>query len=100
MALGESRAIHTGFNQSMTARNYDWTGDQFYFAGQAACMKSKGARIFDLIEARDTRAVVAKIFKAASANRPRLRYGGALAARRNDQVGSGARGLSAVTCRH
>lgn len=74
VALIEPGAIHTGFNQSMTARKYEWMGAQSYFAGQAARMKSREARIFELIEARDTRAIVAKIVKAAQASRPRLRY--------------------------
>jgi hypothetical protein len=37
-------------------------------------MKAKEARVFGLIEARDTRSIVAKIVKASEARRPRLRY--------------------------
>ncbi len=74
VALIEPGAIHTGFNQAMTARKYEWMGAQSYFKAQAARMKAKEARVFGLLEARDTRSIVAQIVKAAQARRPRLRY--------------------------
>lgn len=74
VALIEPGAIHTGFNQAMTARKYAWMGEQSYFARQAAAMQDKEARTFKLLEAKDTRSIVAQIVKAAEARRPRLRY--------------------------
>ena len=74
IALIEPGAIHTGFNQAMTARKYEWMGAQSYFAGQAERMKAREGRLFGLLEARDTRSIVACIVRAAEARRPRLRY--------------------------
>ena len=75
VAVIEPGAIHTGFNQAMTARKYEWMGRQpSYFGAQAAAMKKQEARIFGLLEAKSTRSIVAQIVKAAEARRPRLRY--------------------------
>lgn len=74
VALIEPGAIHTGFNQSMTASKYTWMGQDSYFHGQVAQMQARESRMFGLLEARDTRSVVAQIVKAAEARRPRLRY--------------------------
>lgn len=74
IALIEPGAIHTGFNQAMTARKYAWMGDTSYFRGQARQMQRKEARVFGLLEARDTRSIVAQIVKACEARRPKLRY--------------------------
>lgn len=74
VALIEPGAIHTGFNQSMTASKYAWMGPQSYFHAQASRMKAREARVFGLLEARDTRSIVAQIVRAAEARRPRLRY--------------------------
>lgn len=74
VALIEPGAIHTGFNQAMTDKKYDWMGPQSYFSAQAARMKAKEARVFAFIEAKDTRSIVAQIVKASEASRPKLRY--------------------------
>jgi len=74
IALIEPGAIHTGFNQAMVARKYAWMGSQSYFAGQAERMRTREGRLFGLLEARDTRSIVACIVRAAEARRPRLRY--------------------------
>ncbi len=74
VALIEPGAIHTGFNQAMTARKYAWMGAQSYFSAQSAAMQAKEKRTFDFLEARDTRSIVAQIVKAAEARRPKLRY--------------------------
>jgi hypothetical protein len=37
-------------------------------------MKASESRIFGLLEARDTRTIVARIVQASEARRPRLRY--------------------------
>lgn len=74
VALIEPGAIHTGFNQAMTARKYAWMGEQSYFHGQEARMKAQETRSFRFLEARSTRSIVAQIVKACEARRPRLRY--------------------------
>lgn len=74
VALIEPGAIHTGFNQTMTARKYEWMGKQSYFSGQAERIKQQEARTFRFLEAGNTRSIVAQIVKASEARRPRLRY--------------------------
>jgi short-subunit dehydrogenase len=74
VALIEPGAIHTGFNQAMTARKYTWMGTQSYFAAHAERLKAEEARTFGLLEARSTRSIVAQIVKACEARKPRLRY--------------------------
>ncbi len=74
IAVIEPGAIHTGFNQSMTDRKYEWMDASSYFYGQAKAMKAKEKKTFDFLEARDTRSIVAKIIAASEARRPRLRY--------------------------
>jgi short-subunit dehydrogenase len=74
VALIEPGAIHTGFNQAMTARKYEWMDEKSYFHGQAARMQAREKRTFDFLEARNTRSIVAQIVKACEAQRPRLRY--------------------------
>lgn len=74
VALIEPGAIHTGFNQAMTARKYAWMDERSYFHAQAAQMAAREQRTFAWLEARDTRAIVAQIVRACEARRPRLRY--------------------------
>ena len=74
IAVIEPGAIHTGFNQSMTDRKYEWMDESSYFFAQAKAMKVKEKRTFAFLEARDTRSIVAKIITASEARRPRLRY--------------------------
>jgi short-subunit dehydrogenase len=74
VALIEPGAIHTGFNQSMNDRKYEWMGETSYFKGQTASMRVKEARIFRWLEARSTGSIVKQLVKAAEARRPRLRY--------------------------
>ena len=74
VCLIEPGAIHTGFNQSMTARKFEWMDATSYFGAQAERIRASDARAFRLLEARSTRSVVAKIVQASEARRPRLRY--------------------------
>ena len=74
VALIEPGAIHTGFNQAMTGRKYAWMDEKSYFHAQAEQMKARETRVFGLLEARDTKSIVAQIVKASEARRPKLRY--------------------------
>jgi short-subunit dehydrogenase len=74
VALIEPGAIHTGFNQAMSASKFQWMGERSYFAAKADQLKAQDARTFGLLEARSTRSIVACIVKASEARRPRLRY--------------------------
>jgi short-subunit dehydrogenase len=74
IALIEPGAIHTGFNQAMTGKKYEWMGPDSYFHPQASQMKMKEKRTFAFLEARTTASIVAQIINAAQAKRPRLRY--------------------------
>jgi len=74
VALIEPGAIHTGFNQAMAQRKYAWMDETSYFHAQAARMQAREKRTFTLLEARDTRSIVAQIVRACEARRPKLRY--------------------------
>lgn len=74
VAVVEPGAIHTGFNQSMAERKYEWMSKGSYFAPLAERIRARERRQFRLLEARDTRAIVAQIVKACEARRPKLRY--------------------------
>lgn len=74
VSIVEPGAIHTGFNQAMTGRKYEWMQQQSYFSDRIDKMKAKEARGFALVEARSTDSIVAQIVKAAEAGRPKLRY--------------------------
>ncbi|MFM6992340.1 MAG: SDR family NAD(P)-dependent oxidoreductase, partial [Rhodoferax sp.] len=74
IALIEPGAIHTGFNQAMTDKKYEWMGPDSYFSAQTSQMKTKEKKMFGFLEARTTDSIVAQIIKAAEARRPRLRY--------------------------
>lgn len=74
IALIEPGAIHTGFNQAMTDKKYEWMGPKSYFFAQASAMKAKEKKTFAFLEARTTQSIVVQIVKAAEARRPRLRY--------------------------
>ena len=74
IALIEPGAIHTGFNQDMAARKYDWMDERSYFWPLRARLQAEEKKSFDFLEARGTGSIVAQIVKAAEARRPRLRY--------------------------
>lgn len=74
VSLIEPGAIHTGFNQAMTARKYQWMNQQSYFSHQVNKMKTQERNTFAFFEARNTQSIVTKIVQASEAKRPKLRY--------------------------
>ncbi len=74
VALIEPGAIHTGFNQMMTGRKFDWMTEHSYFKDQAERIRKQENRQFALLEASTTKSIVRQIVKAALASRPKLRY--------------------------
>ena len=74
IALIEPGAIHTGFNQRMTASKYSWMDPSSYFWPVRERLMAEEKRSFAFLEARDTRSIVVQIVKATEAARPRLRY--------------------------
>lgn len=74
VAIIEPGAIHTGFNQAMTARKYQWMQHQSYFKDKIDSIRANEDRAFAFMEARSTASIVAQYVRAAEAVRPRLRY--------------------------
>jgi short-subunit dehydrogenase len=70
----EPGAIHTGFNQAMIGKKYEWMQRNSYFRSKLDSLKSKETRSMALVEAKSTQSIVAQYVKAAEASRPRLRY--------------------------
>jgi short-subunit dehydrogenase len=74
ISLIEPGAIHTGFNQAMTDRKYEWMARESYFRDQIDRLKASETKSFNFLEARNTDSIVEKIVMAAEARRPKLRY--------------------------
>jgi short-subunit dehydrogenase len=74
IAVVEPGAFHTGFNQRMIAKKYEWMRHGSYFANRIAELKAQEQRQFAILELRSTCAVVRKIVQAVEAEKPRLRY--------------------------
>lgn len=74
VAIIEPGAIHTGFNQTMVGRKYEWMQRNSYFRLKLDSLRTRETRSLALVEARSTGSVVAQYVKAAEASRPRLRY--------------------------
>jgi short-subunit dehydrogenase len=74
VAIIEPGAIHTGFNQSMIGRKYQWMQHQSYFRDKIDELKAREDRTFAFVEAKGTDSIVAQYVRAAEADRPRLRY--------------------------
>lgn len=76
IAVVEPGAFHTGFNQRMIAKKYEWMRDGSYFQSLLAELKTQEQRQFAMLEFRSTHSIVRRIVQAVEADRPRLRYVG------------------------
>ena len=74
VSVVEPGAFHTGFNQRMIAKKYEWMRQGSYFQDQIDTLKAREQRMFALLELRSTTPIVRKIVQAAEADRPRFRY--------------------------
>lgn len=74
IALIEPGAIHTGFNQAMSDKKYEWMQEKSYFKDVSSQMKKKESQIFRFLEVRTTDTIIKKIILATEARRPSLRY--------------------------
>ena len=74
IAVVEPGAYHTGFNQKLVAKKYEWMRHGSYFHDQLGALKAQEERLFAILELRSTRTIVRKIVQAIEAEKPRLRY--------------------------
>lgn len=74
VALVEPGAFHTGFNQKMIAKKYEWMQSGSYFQDQIPAMKTREEQALALVEQHSTRSIVGKIVAAVEADIPRERY--------------------------
>ncbi len=71
----EPGAFHTGFNQSMTDKKFEWMGKESLFSQeQIERLRKKEKREFRLFEEKTTKPIIRKITLAAEAKQPKLRY--------------------------
>jgi short-subunit dehydrogenase len=70
----EPGAFHTGFNQRMIAKKYEWMRHGSYFQHQIDTLRAREQRMFALLELHSTASIVRKIVRAAEADRPRFRF--------------------------
>src|ERR1700694_5457531 len=61
IAVVEPGAFHTGLNQKMIAKKYEWMRQGSYFANRIAEPKAQEQRQFAILELDSTRAIVRKI---------------------------------------
>ena len=74
VAVVEPGAYHTGFNQKMMQKKFEWMDQNSYFFTYRDGLKKKEERQFALAESSDLTSIVNKIVEAAEADTPRLRY--------------------------
>ena len=70
----EPGAYHTGFNQRMIAKKYEWMKRGSYFQDHMDAIKASEQQKFALLELQSTRSIVREIARAAEADRPSFRY--------------------------
>ena len=70
----EPGAYHTGFNQKMINKKFEWMDESSYFYKIIKKIKSREEKQFQLSEAKDITSIVAEIVKAVEADKPKLRY--------------------------
>ncbi len=74
VALIEPGAYHTGFNQKMVQKKYEWMDKKSYFFKILGKIKAAEAQQFRVVEQKNLSTIVAKIVQAAEADVPKLRY--------------------------
>lgn len=71
----EPGAFHTGFNQSMTGKKFEWMEKASLFSeDQIARVKRREKKEFKMFEATSTKSIIKKIILATEEDRPKLRY--------------------------
>lgn len=74
VSLVELGGYHTGFNQKMIARKYEWMGEDSYFNEIIGDIRAQEEKFFRRTELNSTKTAVDKIIKAVEARTPNLRY--------------------------
>ena len=71
----EPGAIHTGFNQGMVEKKYQWMKERSYFSDkQIEQIMARENRSFGLLEAKSNASVVRQIVISPESKRPKPRY--------------------------
>jgi short-subunit dehydrogenase len=74
ISVVEPGGYHTGFNQKNIAKKYVWMKEQSVFYPIINQIKAEEERTFKFTESKTTDSIVAKIVKAAEAEKPKARY--------------------------
>lgn len=74
VSIVEPGAYHTGFNQKMMEKKYQWMDEKSYFYKIIDTIREKELRQFKLTERKDIASIVAQIIRATEAKKPKLRY--------------------------
>jgi len=74
VSLMELGGYHTGFNQKMIARKYEWMGEKSYFNEIIEDIRAQEETFFSRTELNSTKTAVDQIVKAVEAKKPKLRY--------------------------
>jgi short-subunit dehydrogenase len=74
VSIIELGGYHTGFNQKMIARKYEWIKKDSYFNGVIENIRAQEERFFNRTELKSTKTAVDAIVRAAESDKPKLRY--------------------------
>lgn len=74
VSVVEPGAYHTGFNQQMIAKKFEWMDEKSYFFRMKDELEKREQKQFAQVEEKDISSLVNKIIEAAEADTPRLRY--------------------------
>lgn len=70
----EPGAYHTGFNQKMIAKKFEWMDEKSYFFKIKEKIRKEELQRFNLAEAKNIDSIVDKIVTAVESDNPSLRY--------------------------
>lgn len=74
IVLIEPGTYHTGFNQVMLNKKYDWMHKDSYFSQEIEEIRRRETMLFGTLEKRCLNSIVNKIEKAITSNNPRFVY--------------------------
>lgn len=74
ISVVEPGAYHTGFNQKMIAKKFEWMDKRSYFYSKLEYLKTREERQFNRLEEKSIDSIVKKIVEAVEDENPKLRY--------------------------
>lgn len=70
----EPGAYHTGYNQKMIAKKFEWMKEDSYFYEKINYIKKREKKLFDLLEQKNIDSIIVQIVNATEVSNPKFRY--------------------------